>query len=159
MLIIFCYIVELYCNNLPDSPNLGFENGCRGAISTDGKPSKPYCNNVNQRFPWYKQCCAWYNDSHLEYGGQCSRKLESRWVKRLDKLKANAKYQTSLSKFILKQIFRMIACYCFCFILRLIVEHFSSINLRIRFKLIFRVWKSARLSWSTSYMSKGILCR
>ena len=51
------------CNDLPKPTHNGlFQNGCAGAVYSDGRPSKSYCLNEGtskHRFGWYEACCDW----------------------------------------------------------------------------------------------------
>ena len=53
------------CEVLPDSPNPGFEKGCRGAVNLKGNPSRQYCTNDDKpeyRFRWFEKCCKYENN-------------------------------------------------------------------------------------------------
>ena len=53
------------CDTLANSPNPGFEKGCRGAVNLNGYPNHGYCTNTGNsrdRFKWFKDCCKWEND-------------------------------------------------------------------------------------------------
>lgn len=52
------------CNTLPMSMNgKTHGDGCPGAVWSDGKPSKPYCDGEDHEkrpvFKWWQHCCKW----------------------------------------------------------------------------------------------------
>jgi len=62
-----CYGVvgEVNCQELrqPVNLNKGFASGCPGAVMSNGKPSRIYCQDVQYRYPWYRKCCKWVNNT------------------------------------------------------------------------------------------------
>ena len=50
-----------------------FENGCKGAVWINGRPSRDYCLNTGLskgRFPWWEHCCKWEKDECLPNKGK-----------------------------------------------------------------------------------------
>ena len=49
------------CTALPAAANDGYDEGCQGAVYSNGSPSKQYCMNTGNesRFSWYTDCCKW----------------------------------------------------------------------------------------------------
>ena len=71
--------VRRRCEDLPDSPNPGFEKGCRGAVNLKGNPSRQYCTNDDKpeyRFRWFEKCCKYENDN-------CVPKTAEKGIKKL----------------------------------------------------------------------------
>ena len=64
--------LETNCSDLPVSMNgHRFQEGCPGAVWFDGSPSKTYCQNDGEQFPWWETCCSWNGEQCVPKGDIC----------------------------------------------------------------------------------------